>query len=423
MRLFRRLTPLLAAAAILVGFALAIELLSPRPWDEPQAAGRPPDFYIAIDGSDLNGCRSPADACRSFDAVFQRADSVAQLQAVQIAGGDYPVQALTHNPNTRLEVVFRPAPGELVHVDGLAINGADHVILQRLTLGTGLPGNSALLIEGPLADGNNDIRVVDSKIRGRLVVAGGTSNLTVRGGEVCCYVAGNADPQIGRLALNHADVSVVIDGVYFHDIRGLTPDPGTGEASHTECLQLYDPGASGSIVVRNSRFQRCGRGSDIAAGIRVGTLEGDASPLRHLTFENNLIESAGRFGVSFHLTSGVCEDNVVWHNSMTGLLQVECDALRGSGMTVAGNISYERGNCTAYARGRWVNNVFERGQGCGSNVRIGPVRYRDRARLDLHLLDGSVAIGAGHSDLHPGSDYDREPRPLGDVDAGADERW
>ncbi|CAN5717669.1 hypothetical protein BH18ACT13_BH18ACT13_08210 [soil metagenome] len=55
--------------------------------------------------------------------------------------------------------------------------------------------------------------------------------------------------------------------------------------------------------------------------------------------------------------------------------------------------------------------------------RVAPADYVDRAALDLHLAEGSVAIDAGDPDSYPAQDVDGETRPMGDVpDAGADER-
>jgi hypothetical protein len=51
-----------------------------------------------------------------------------------------------------------------------------------------------------------------------------------------------------------------------------------------------------------------------------------------------------------------------------------------------------------------------------------PVSLVDRALFDFHLAAGAYAIRKGKVGSHPVGDYDGSVRPLGIVDAGADER-
>src|SRR5207253_4747627 len=70
----------------------------------------------------------------------------------------------------------------------------------------------------------------------------------------------------------------------------------------------------------------------------------------------------------------------------------------------------------------WEYNVYEPGITCGTGDVVGPVSYKDRANVDLHLLAGSTAIDHGSPTNYPSVDFDGQARPYGPrADAGADE--
>ena len=58
-------------------------------------------------------------------------------------------------------------------------------------------------------------------------------------------------------------------------------------------------------------------------------------------------------------------------------------------------------------------NVYESGIKCGSTDRVGPVTYKDRNSLDLHLMAGSTGIDQGPPSNYASKDIDGQTRPIG----------
>jgi hypothetical protein len=407
MRLRRLRGGLIAAATVvlLVSIAWAISLareLAPadaaayenaaRPGRGAEA--RPRQHYVSPSGSDAAPCTEAAP-CASLDRAYRRARPG---HVVVMAAGTYPAQTIEPKPLKRAgpNVVIRPAPGARVVIDGALVVRASRLELRGLT---------ATRWESVSAD-HQIFRDMDV---GVLYIKGST-HVSVIGGDVGPYE--NDDSQIksheGRVPAN-----LLFDGVYFHDAIKENPK------AHTECLQF---GSGIGVVIRRSRFERCAN-HDIF--IRSwGTANGTAHPLRDFTIENNFFgkTTSGYYSLRLAAQEGwPCERFLIRNNSALQNMYSDCEA---RDVRFLANIqpSQSRRNCERSDGGVWDWNVYGDGQRCGAHDIVRRTRFRNPDDLDLHLTENAAAVGRGARGSVPAEDIDGQARPLGEPDAGADER-
>jgi hypothetical protein len=376
--------------------ALALLVLAPssaRSGALPAAA-----VFLSPTGNDAAACTAAAP-CRTLDRGYRAARPG---QVVELAAGRYPGGAIGVDERKRAEadVVFRPAPRAAVTVGGeLEIYGS-HLTIRDLKLAEGWKTYRQTL--------DVTLRNVSS----RHFFIWSSRRVSVVGGEVGPSDGSDYDPQISEESGSRlAPRDILIDGVDFHD--WLRP---AGSGFHTECLQV---GAGVNVTIRRSRFRNCAT-HDIF--IRSwGGINGGIHALKGWVLENNFFgETAdGYYAIQFLNDLGSSDaDFLVRSNSF--LQGIHVDRQRTT-VTVDSNIFSEQpaGSCGGDV---YRYNVVESGVRCGPTDRIGRVRYRNRAALDLHLLPGSAGIDQGNPSGHPRSDIDGQRRPSGRrADAGADE--
>jgi chitodextrinase len=360
------------------------------------------DLYLSSGGSDSNLCTQAAP-CRSFDRAYR----VAQPgYVVEVAGGTYGAQTINGDSTKTAtsDVVFRPAAGATVVVSGEVSVYGDHIELRDMTVG----GWKTFL-------GTDDVTFRDIDTRHLFIWS--SSNISVIGGSVGVLNQKTSYDSNMTTASGSSTppTNILIDGVWFHDWIDVDP----GQANHIECLQV---GSGVNVTIRNSRFERCGT-HDIF--IRSwGTLNGSYHPLRNWVIENNFFAktAAGYYAIQFVDDMAPDATSFVVRNNST--LQAFHDGIDRGTISFVGNIVDEMTSweCGQSSAGRWSYNVYESGVKCGSTDLVGPVGYRNRAALDLHILAGSAAIGRGSPTGSAALDIDGQSRPLGGApDAGADE--
>jgi len=347
--------------------------------------------FVSPTGSDLAPCTRAAP-CASFDRAYRVA---APGAIVELEPGFYPAQTIRSDPRktSPQDVVFRAAPGAQVTVTGEVDVHASHLELRGLRLDGGWyarPGASDLTFRN---------------VRSAHLFVTSASHVRVLGGSI--GPGEDYDPQISSASPGAPPpTDVLIDGVRFHDWTR------TGD-QHVECLQV---GSAVRLTIRNSRFSNC-ETHDVF--VRSW---GRGYPLRDVTIENNFFGKTRVGFYSLRLAKGEepCERFLVRHNSATQNLFSDCDA---RDVRFRANVmpSMTRAACTG-GGSSWDWNVYGSGVRCGPNDRVGPLRFRDPARFDLHLLPGSAAIGRGDPAGSPARDIDGDRRPVGSrADAGADE--
>jgi chitodextrinase len=360
------------------------------------------DVYVAASGSDTNACTQAAP-CRTFDRAYRVAGSG---DVVEVAGGTYPGQTISSDftKTSTADVLFRPASSADVSVSGEMSVYADHVEFRDMTFG----GWKTFL-------GTDDVTFRNIETVHLFIWS--SSNISVIGGAVgVLNQKRDYDSNITTASgSSTAPTNILIDGVWFHDWIDVDP----GQANHIECLQI---GSGVNLTIRNSRFERCGT-HDIF--IRSwGTINGSYHPLRNVVVENNFLgkTDAGFYSIQFVDDLATDSTSFVVRNNST--LQAFHDGIERGTISFVGNVldSMTSWECGQSTPSRWSYNVYESGVKCGSTDFVGAVSYRDRARLDLHLLAGSAAIGRGSPTNYAAGDIDGEARPLGGApDAGADE--
>jgi hypothetical protein len=239
---------------------------SPPPPPGPPPTGPPPPpgstLGVAPGGSDKNPC-TVAQPCATFDRAYHAASPG---QGVYVAAGSYPKQVITADPtkaNAGADVVFLPAAGANVHVNGVSIYGS-HVELRSLQTAWHVQsGAKGVTLRNVIADSAISIN--------------GASNVSVLGGQVYSPVRVSSDPVIAS-SRGLVPTNILIDGVYFHDFV----DVGPGQLHHIECLQV---GGAINLTIQNSTFRNCGT-HDIF--IRSwGHINASPYPLQNIVVQNN----------------------------------------------------------------------------------------------------------------------------------------
>jgi hypothetical protein len=385
----------------------------------PAAAGAPPPAvqtrYISPSGSDSNPC-SRALPCLSFARVYSIS---APGNLVKVAAGQYGAQTLATD-NARLTargpVTFDGGAGlrrGAVVVEQLNLTGANNVVFENMTFGTGSPHNRAWYQRF-----SSDTLCDRCFIHGQLAIDGDDSRIAFRNGEVCCYEAGDSDPQIGAERGATAAGAVQPYGVSFenesvHDIDSTSP------ATHTECLQVL---AVHRLTIERSKFYRCNvDGNGSKAGILFSGFDCQGSATTptakalncgtnddywDVTIENSMFDAGptpregGNF-LAFQWDNQFddaidCRNILIRHNSVIGGVLWGCGSAAET--VVRGNIfstgvRSRRPQCN----GLFSYNIWEHGPPChGRHGYVHRVRYVSRRpgpEFDLHLKPGSFGIG------------------------------
>lgn len=232
----------------------------PTPPSAVSTSTSPSSLFVATTGSDANPC-TQSEPCKSFDRAYHVATSG---QVVEIAGGSYPAQTITHDASkTALDdVVFRPAVGAVVTTGELQPRGARHLTFE------GFAAEDYFVVPSGGSSGGaraEDITFRNMSAKFFFIRAG--KDISLLGGSL-----GGTDFAVSNTIGSYPGLpvseNVVVDGVHFHDMTRATNPSG-----HMECLFIQE---SRGTTVRNSVFERCEvfdlRIDEILGGSVVGTV-------------------------------------------------------------------------------------------------------------------------------------------------------
>ena len=382
---------LLAAAAAVVGWGA----LGAGSGGSAAAAAsdEAPRLYLSPNGSDAGPCTKAAP-CRTLARGYVGAR---RGDVVELAAGVYPGEEFGGAAKgTSGAIVFRPAPGAAVRIDGeLRLRRADHVEFRSLQI-----GDYYVLY-------SSDVTFRD--VATKFFFIRSSQRVNLLGGSVGGVQTG-IPATIGNYdAGDPPATDVVIDGVTFHDIgRSLNPE------SHIECLFVQE---TVRLTIRNSRFTRCA-----VMDLYVNDISGGPVP-QGLTIENNWFDApidGGFYAINVRWDPGdVVRDHVIRYNSINGSILFS-EGGTYENVQVYGNVG-RISDCNtpgiAYAYNVWSNLR------CGATDRRGSPGFVDAGAFDLHLSSGSPAIGAGDPARVPRRDIEGDSRPTRmRPDAGADQR-
>jgi hypothetical protein len=312
------------------------------------SAGSPPaTIFIATSGSDANACTAAAP-CLTMNRAYRLA---APGAVVELAGGSYPAQRLTYDATkvgVSADVTFRAASGALAALAGLALDGAQHVVI------VGDSPNSNLTRLGPLqkpVDGitlrpdptlmdtggdltlsncadNNSFIGLDMRQFG----VSGSDNTLIDGGSAGGYDNVGGDSYVGPpylmrgtpTCVGHNPLNTHITHLVFHDVLRTNL-----LSAHPDCLQFY--GSNGVLVDYNS-FARCGTSNIMDRPSYAGSVEDNQ------VFDHNLLGPLVEGGNT--IVAGATTDvmgNVTISNNVCARTCVSTMGASFASLTVTGN--------------------------------------------------------------------------------------
>ena len=370
-----------------------------------------------------------AAACGTFNAAYQAAQAG---DVIQIRGGTYPTQNVRDRPDLPLGsaiIVFHPAPGENVTVNGsLELYGHDLIFdggdrpgvneTNRVTVtGENAPDEESLGMrdnQGSQRGQHRGLVVEDVHIRN---VKTSSDFSTLRYSEV-----GPSDLGVGNLCsdlVQSADEPTdgwVIEYNIVHDNKN---DGCNG--AHIDAFDVYVTNG----VIRGNRIWWCGTQC---------IFTGDPSSI---LIENNMIEETNACGSGCDGPQelAVMGTTTVRYNTIEGDDGYGRDPDRPGNATIYGNLFLSKYNHCAgggAVSASYDRNVFAPGNiTCGTNSKACTPRLADGnlysdvdRQADYHLAaNDTCALGAGSPSSYPAEDIDEVSRPQGGApDAGADER-
>ena len=362
-----------------------------------------------------------SEGCPSLDAAYAAA-SAGDL--ILIKGGSYGAQTIADrslavgNP-----VVFHPAPGESVTINGdLIVNSHDVTIDGGNTVNSDETNRITVngAVQALMTAGQSDTRNVvfeDIHAASSFDTAHG---LTIRYSEI----GPNAECTSGAADLidfwPNAGTSKNMFLLY-NLIHTNNQNPCLNNGDHTDALQIYPAGGTvDNVVIRGNRFWWCGEQCIFL---------GDGN-YTNTTVENNMVEETDACGncgpameVNFHSDNNASTGDVFQYNTVEGVASLPTN------VPARGNVFLTPQICQSAV---YSFNVYPTSGGstCGTNAkRCTPMwasgsPYSGDNNADWHISSSDTcARNAGNAPTFPSLDLDRQARPgsNGNVDAGADQ--
>jgi hypothetical protein len=373
---------------VFVWFAIGLCALAGAAAERTQAGARTvtapaAQVFVAPHGSDSANCRRMSP-CASFNRAYHLA---AAGQTIEVAAGEYVLQRITPDPSKaqRRRVLFRPAAGAAVRVDGLD-STASNVEFRGLTL-----NGSWVVQQGGTSPGASGVTFRNIRAHGFYVI-GPVSDISVIGGSYGPMVDNH--PMIAPTDLGSpvGPANILIDGVLFHDFTR------SGPAVHTECLQAY--GAHG-LIIRRSRFTNCDGTGDVGIG-SIGTYG-----LEDVLFENNWLDSKGDAYWAIQTSNASGDITFRYNSSLKGIAVNKCPGGCTGRVTLVGNYMPFSGCVDGVT---YQHNVFSGGACDRTDIRVAKLDFVDAAAFNLRLKPGANAICRGDPHSIPVTDIEGKKR-------------
>jgi chitodextrinase len=429
-------------------------------------------LYVATTGSDANPCTETAP-CLTFEQAYKTATPGTTVevengtynppcdvtppagQACPAGDQEYVLGWDPTKANATSNVVFEPAPGATVDVNGSIIVQSSHVTFENMTLAD--PSNSVNKYDveadtypiggaqpANAAAANNVGFITFQNITGRNFNINGAHDVSVIGGSYgpasACgsgqpsltqYGGGNNAIRTALMTSGHVDpYNIMINGVTVHNIMSYDL---TG--CHTEGIAIF---SGSNVTISNSKFY----GDDVYDVLSQANSGSGA--LGQITFENNWFgqptngsgEGTADSGVEFDDNSNITVDNNSFNAPLVFLAGPSFSNVSLVGNIVTGPVYAASSNgsmCGASGVTAQYNITQEvSGLNCtsGTNVQLSSVSplYVDPANdatMNYNLKPGSQAINfVPTSATSVTNDIDYHCRPASgqtNDDAGASE--
>jgi chitodextrinase len=394
------------------------------------------NIFVSPSGNDANACTQSAP-CKSFDRGYRAAQPG---DVVQIAGGTYPDQTInvdTSMVGVTADVVFQPAAGSTVTINGdLSVFGS-HIAFR----GSGSPYNLKLhnlLVQGTAGSNTAQFDTFEN-LDGAGFEIGPTHHITLKGGDwgpnYVCGGGGTIEDKIGPdgTIMNQWPHDITLDGLYIHDQNSQNLNN-----CHMGGLFLI---SGGPITIRNTVFSQ-----NVVYQIQIQNFTTASccgmnfGPVHDLTIENNwfgppvtgLADPGGDRAndnqpeLQFDTRGSDCWRNIlIRFNSVTNGIDMSFDTPSCySNVRVIGNVG-EIQPCfsgVTFAFNAWLGGTCS-----GTDVQLGSYPYVSRTigAEDFHLTGGPAQdlVTPTTGDYALMTDIDGQTRPIGPArDAGSDER-
>jgi hypothetical protein len=416
--------------------------------------------YVAPNGLDAGVCTQAAP-CGSFDYAYHLASPGA---TIEIAGGTYPAQTVNLDL-TKLDapsdVVFQPATGATVQIDGDLWMYGSHAVFRNLKLHK--------LVSQALPGALTSHDVVFENVDGETFNIGPNYRIAIKGGDwgpsLACRARGSAyDPSTWCPAgsphaatgndgnagdwENHIGPDGNIMNQWPHDI--LITNTRIHDQNSTDLDAMHTGGlfiiSGHDIAIRNTVFQQ-----DAVYDLQVQDFSSPGccgmtfGPAHDVVLENNWfgapvrgVDDAGgdtfddqQPEVQLDPRHGACWSNwLIRYNSFSNGLALGLDADPCfDNVRVVGNVGEAPGppQCFPGAAGlAWDHNAWLGGTCGATDVTIKDLPYRSTkiGAEDFHLTGGPALdlVPGTTADERLGTDLDGQARPRGPAwDAGSDE--
>jgi hypothetical protein len=353
-------------------------------------------------------------------------------EGIQIAGGTYPAQRIRVDQSkvaASADVVFFPAPGQTVAIDGNLEMLGSHAIFR----GSANPSNFKLrvLSSEAVAGATTSNHVTFENLDGAAFSIGPNRNITISGGDwgpnVICRDPGAEENKIGPDGdiADQVPENILLTGLYIHD-------QNSANLSRCHMGGLMVISANG-LTIRRTVFSQT-----VVYDMTVGDFTGEYGNPRRVVLENNWFGAPveglphdtvndGQPELQFS-DAGLFDDWLIrfnsWHNGLR--LAWDSDATWRN-IRVVGNAGGTMDCNETDANVTWSQNAWvDRPCDGTTDIRLSSLPFvdSDPGSEDFHLSGGPAVdlVGETGPDATLGTDFDLEARPQGAArDAGSDE--
>jgi hypothetical protein len=372
-----------------------------------------------------------AAACPSFNSAYLAAQPG---DLILVKAGAYGSQTIANRSNLPIgstPVVFQPAPGESATFNGgmtidahdVIVNGSDQVGVDGGNRFTTIAGGLAICYGtgggdwcgGGASPGAGDRNSAFENVNAESAFFnawGSTLSYSDIGPLNVCD--NRSDDLIKGWWVGQDETNPIHDLHIEFNLIHDNVKVGCSSDAHNDAIQFEGTGT----VIRGNRIWNCGTQC---------IFEGAANPGNII--ENNMVEETNACGPCADSAEISTDDPdvVVRYNTLDGAIRFYDPRRAGTHATVYGNIFLNQRSCDQAAT--YSYNVFPRGARCGTHAvsctpRLvsGNLWTNTDMQADFHLsARDTCARGAGDPARYPVLDIDGQRRPLGAVDAGADE--
>jgi parallel beta-helix repeat protein len=387
-------------------------------------------YHVAMGGDDGDAGSEAAP----WATLQHAADTVAPGDVVIVEPGEYAGMHLTTSGTAGERIVFSGMAGAHVNSDnpttpdGINLEGASFVTVEGFEVtDTSRAGIRAVLCESVIIRNNR----ADQNFRWG-ILTGFCDDLLIENNECSrsedehgIYVSNSGDRPVvrgNRLWGNNAnglhmngDLSAGGDGVISEALveNNVIWDNGTGGGSG-----INGDGVQDSVIQNNVLY------AAHASGISLYRIDGGESSTGNLIINNTVIVADdGRWALNIQDAS---TDNRVINNillndhSFRGAIDISSDSL--SGFVSDYNVVIGRFTTDGASTVMDLSEWQAAGYGASSIEAAAAELFADVAGDDYHLVADSPAEDVGTATDAPMTDFEGQPRPLGDgIDIGADE--